>query len=389
MFKGPLAIGQAGNLASPPLAHIHLESRNITSPNQHRFREGRSVDTAKQSIINRIEDAKRISKHVLVLSIDIKGTFDNLQHQAIMNSLIKREAPDNIVQIFISLLHNRLVTMQTQQGKVSKEQGLEEGGGLITAGESSKSSDMLYSMASSSYKEDELISASASDSRNCKSIFSNGGRTAIGRSSVSTEVGLVVAKGFNADCWLEMLSFVGIELGTARRRVFFNLFWFVTSLKSVTSGKAKASSLTGATDGEDGIFNLVIGGDDFVESDGLELGTAEPSGFFWTDGAENEFFCYRNITISGLKDNLYNAKDLVSLVWVKAHAGNPGNELADHFAKIASSCGVDMSIPAPYSYVKRVCKEFLMNEWNSYWKNSTTGKRREENSSFSKSGLID
>ncbi|GBL73707.1 hypothetical protein AVEN_230696-1 [Araneus ventricosus] len=34
--------------------------------------------------------------------------------------------------------------------------------------------------------------------------------------------------------------------------------------------------------------------------------------------------------------------------------------------------------PAPYSYVKRVCKEFLMNEWNSYWKNSTTGKRTKE-----------
>ncbi|GBL94478.1 hypothetical protein AVEN_6186-1 [Araneus ventricosus] len=69
---------------------------------------------------------------------------------------------------------------------------------------------------------------------------------------------------------------------------------------------------------------------------------------------------------------------LVSLVWVKAHAGNPGNELADHSAKIASSCGADMSIPAPFSYIKRVCKEFLMNEWNSYWKNSTTGKRTEE-----------
>ncbi|GBL81551.1 hypothetical protein AVEN_147047-1, partial [Araneus ventricosus] len=78
------------------------------------------------------------------------------------------------------------------------------------------------------------------------------------------------------------------------------------------------------------------------------------------------------------KDNLYNAKDLVSLVSVKAHADNPGNELADHFAKIASSCGADMSIPTPYSYVKSVCKEFLMNEWNSYWKNSTTGKRTQQ-----------
>ncbi|GBL87593.1 hypothetical protein AVEN_165196-1 [Araneus ventricosus] len=47
--------------------------------------------------------------------------------------------------------------------------------------------------------------------------------------------------------------------------------------------------------------------------------------------------------VLSVKDNLYNAKDLVSLVWVKAHAGNPGNELADHFAKIASSCGADMT----------------------------------------------
>ncbi|GBN43653.1 hypothetical protein AVEN_262632-1 [Araneus ventricosus] len=54
---------------------------------------------------------------------------------------------------------------------------LEEGGELITAGESSKSSDMLYSMASSSDKEEEFISASASDSRDCKSVFCNGGRT--------------------------------------------------------------------------------------------------------------------------------------------------------------------------------------------------------------------
>ncbi|GBO16190.1 hypothetical protein AVEN_80384-1 [Araneus ventricosus] len=76
---------------------------------------------------------------------------------------------------------------------------LEGGGGLITAGESSKSSDMLYSKASSSDAEEELISASASDSRDCKILFSNGGRTAIGKSLMSTEVGLAITEGFNAD----------------------------------------------------------------------------------------------------------------------------------------------------------------------------------------------
>ncbi|GBL89190.1 hypothetical protein AVEN_255299-1 [Araneus ventricosus] len=87
--------------------------------------------------------------------------------------------------------------------------------------------------------------------------------------------------------------------------------------------------------------------------------------------------------VLSIKDNVYNAKDLVSLVCVNAHAGNPDNDLADHFAKIASCCGADMSIPAPYLYLlhirkKRVCKEFLMNEWNSYWKNSNTGKLTKE-----------
>ncbi|GBN66383.1 hypothetical protein AVEN_141070-1 [Araneus ventricosus] len=100
-----------------------MESRNITSPNQHVFREGRSIDTAIHSLINRIKDAKRISKHVLVPSIDIKGALENLQHQAIINSIIRKGAPDNIVQIFISPLRNRLVAIQTPRSKVSKEQG--------------------------------------------------------------------------------------------------------------------------------------------------------------------------------------------------------------------------------------------------------------------------
>ncbi|GBN17203.1 hypothetical protein AVEN_87585-1, partial [Araneus ventricosus] len=51
------------------------------------------------------------------------------------------------------------------------DSSLEGGGGLITAGESSKSSDMLYSKASSSDAKEELISASASGSRDCKVLF--------------------------------------------------------------------------------------------------------------------------------------------------------------------------------------------------------------------------
>ncbi|GBM10120.1 hypothetical protein AVEN_92935-1 [Araneus ventricosus] len=38
--------------------------------------------------------------------------------------------------------------------------------------------------------------------------------------------------------------------------------------------------------------------------------------------------------VSLVKKNLYNAKDPVSFVWVKAHAGNQGNQLADTLKKI-------------------------------------------------------
>ncbi|GBM32595.1 hypothetical protein AVEN_195556-1 [Araneus ventricosus] len=93
--------------------------------------------------------------------------------------------------------------------------GLEEGEGLLTAVESSKSSDVLYSKECSSDKEDELISASASYSRDLK------------------------------------------------------------------SGKFKASSLTGATNGEEYIVKLVIGRDALaIESSSLEQEMSDISDFF-------------------------------------------------------------------------------------------------------------
>ncbi|GBN17305.1 hypothetical protein AVEN_131250-1 [Araneus ventricosus] len=147
--------------------------------------------------------------------------------------------------------------------KLRQTYGLEEGGGLITAGESSKSSDMLYSKASSSDAEEEFISASASDSQDCKIHFYNGGRTAIDRSSMSTGVG----------------------------EFFFNFFLFETDLKSGRSGEDKASSLTGATDGEEEISEFVIGVDALVvESEGLEIDTVEISLFLSAEGAKIDFF---------------------------------------------------------------------------------------------------
>ncbi|GBL99063.1 putative RNA-directed DNA polymerase from transposon X-element [Araneus ventricosus] len=65
----------------------HLESTNSLNDRQHGFREGKSVDTAINELLRNIKTARRDGKHVLVLSIDIKGAFDNLQHRAILKTL--------------------------------------------------------------------------------------------------------------------------------------------------------------------------------------------------------------------------------------------------------------------------------------------------------------
>ncbi|GBN32199.1 hypothetical protein AVEN_113854-1 [Araneus ventricosus] len=49
------------------------ESTNSLNDRQHGFREGKSVDTAINELLRKIKTARRDGKHVLVLSIDIKG----------------------------------------------------------------------------------------------------------------------------------------------------------------------------------------------------------------------------------------------------------------------------------------------------------------------------
>ncbi|GBN73292.1 Retrovirus-related Pol polyprotein from type-1 retrotransposable element R1 [Araneus ventricosus] len=100
----------------------HLESTNSLNYRQHGFREGKSVDTAINELLRNIKTARRDGKHVLVLSIDITGAFDNLQHRAILKTLDASACPTNINRLFHSLLQNRKVTLLTPQGRATKEQ---------------------------------------------------------------------------------------------------------------------------------------------------------------------------------------------------------------------------------------------------------------------------
>ncbi|GBM61002.1 hypothetical protein AVEN_264344-1 [Araneus ventricosus] len=115
------------------------------------------------------------------------GTFDNDVNGEYVPGLWRKQGNGSLLSLQNVPRRAKDQAKEVRETFAEYFNGLEEGGGLITAGESSKSSDMSYSKASST------------DSRDCKTVFSNGGRTAIGRSSVSTEVGLGVAKGFDTD----------------------------------------------------------------------------------------------------------------------------------------------------------------------------------------------
>ncbi|GBN39971.1 hypothetical protein AVEN_197808-1 [Araneus ventricosus] len=75
----------------------------------------------------------------------------------------------------------------------------------------------------------------------------------------------------------------------------------------------------------------------------------------------------RSKFVISIKNKFFLAEGLVGLVWVKAHVGIPGNELANHFAKLASVEGEGMDIPFPYSFVKSTLKKKLLEDWQIYY----------------------
>ncbi|GBM96885.1 hypothetical protein AVEN_61134-1 [Araneus ventricosus] len=93
--------------------NFHLEKNNRLSYLQYGFREGRSAEMTITKLLDTIHKGKASGDHVLVLSIDIKGAFDNIQHSASSSYLDNNECLANIVNIFKNLLQNRKVILNT------------------------------------------------------------------------------------------------------------------------------------------------------------------------------------------------------------------------------------------------------------------------------------
>ncbi|XP_035216584.1 uncharacterized protein LOC118190010 [Stegodyphus dumicola] len=86
-------------------------------------------------------------------------------------------------------------------------------------------------------------------------------------------------------------------------------------------------------------------------------------------------------SIINLQDILqHNRHTKITMVWVKAHDGNQGNEAADRLAKDAASNleAQEINIPAPPSYLKRHLQGQAIRQWQEEWTNAETGRRTYE-----------
>ncbi|GBM11094.1 Putative protein in type-1 retrotransposable element R1DM [Araneus ventricosus] len=102
--------------------NFHLEKNNRLSNLQYGFREGRSKEMAIMKLLDTIHKRKAGGDHVLVLSIDIKVAFDNIQHSAISSYLDNSKCPANIVNTVKSLLQNGKVILNTCEGPAIRDQ---------------------------------------------------------------------------------------------------------------------------------------------------------------------------------------------------------------------------------------------------------------------------
>lgn len=82
-----------------------------------------------------------------------------------------------------------------------------------------------------------------------------------------------------------------------------------------------------------------------------------------------------NHLIIHMKNKLFSAHTLgldIELIWIPAHIGIQGNEIADRLAKRAITHGNDLNSPLPFSDFYSFCKEKVDHQFHSLlerWKN--------------------
>ena len=77
------------------------------SPMQHAYSGSKGTDTALSTLVSMIESSILRGKCCLVISVDIKGAFDNLSNLAIENALRAANYPPIMIRWYMNFLKSR------------------------------------------------------------------------------------------------------------------------------------------------------------------------------------------------------------------------------------------------------------------------------------------
>lgn len=109
---------------------IHfIETTNPMCDRQYGFREGKSSLQAAAAIQRVRRNNEMRNANEVIVSLDIKGAYDNVSCQAIVEALIERGTPDNLVRIVVDYFNDREVRAQTSDGPITRKttKGLTQG----------------------------------------------------------------------------------------------------------------------------------------------------------------------------------------------------------------------------------------------------------------------
>ncbi|GBO16781.1 hypothetical protein AVEN_25403-2-1, partial [Araneus ventricosus] len=334
---------------------------------QHGFREGKSVDTTINELLSKIQTARRDGKHVLVLSIDIKGAFDNLQHRAILKSLDSSAWPVNINRLFHSLLQNRKVTLLTPQGKATKDQKQD-------CLQGSCSGPVLWNLVANeifnqAWPDNVHIQALADDfvlvieAVTNKSLVADTQSAITQFSSWCSENELAISMEKNKLYLFQQNDGSKTEHGVGAA------FCVSTNDIRAYQWSAKLNDNNTVFQAEiTALHEAVIYASHLSNHNTSKIHVDNRASIMASSNSNSTNETARKI----FKILLTNPRIKVS--WVKAHAGNICNERADQLAKDATQHGQPYShTKLPKPHIKGLLRKRMLEEWQTSWKNGDTG----------------
>jgi hypothetical protein len=94
-------------------------------PNQHAYQAGKSVETALQQLVVRVEKALDQQEIALGVFLDIEGSFDNTSYDSMCSALTRHGVDQTVIWWIRATLEGWLVTMAL--GDVSRSVTVSKG----------------------------------------------------------------------------------------------------------------------------------------------------------------------------------------------------------------------------------------------------------------------